>query len=486
MKIKRFFAEDMRSALKQVKEALGPDAVILSNRRVDGGVELVTAVDYDPTAIRKIAYAPDPSSVSQKKEQQKNNHSRQLLNDHPLLKEAAAKIKNKPIKELDTFGVSSKSNNKPKASSSKTHAQMTKSQESAQQFSSERLNALIQEQEVKVAEKVKKYDLVDDGSDIKVEWSEEPTLVAMRRELTSLRGLLEHQLSGLAWADMERRSPAQVMLLRRLSEMGLEATICRKVAKRVNVEGNIEHLWRQALQVLSRLLKVCGEDVLLDGGITALVGPTGVGKTTTIAKLAARYALHHGASEVALITTDTYRIAAHEQLKTYGRILGVPVRMVGDAGALRSALYEFRERSLILIDTAGMSQHDERLSDQLNILYEGGPHVKRYLTLSTTSQVWGLEEAVKAFEPKELDGCLLTKLDESTSIGGAISTAIQYDLPVTYITDGQRVPEDLKVARAHNLINRALTLMQKRYREVTDDALAMVFARGEEHGREVL
>ncbi|QGN81030.1 Flagella-associated GTP-binding protein [Piscirickettsia salmonis] len=345
---------------------------------------------------------------------------------------------------------------------------------------------MIQEQEVKVAEKVKKYDLVDDGSDIKVEWSEEPTLVAMRRELTSLRGLLEHQLSGLAWADMERRSPAQVMLLRRLSEMGLEATICRKVAKRVNVEGNIEHLWRQALQVLSRLLKVCGEDVLLDGGITALVGPTGVGKTTTIAKLAARYALHHGASEVALITTDTYRIAAHEQLKTYGRILGVPVRMVGDAGALRSALYEFRERSLILIDTAGMSQHDERLSDQLNILYEGGPHVKRYLTLSTTSQVWGLEEAVKAFEPKELDGCLLTKLDESTSIGGAISIAIQYDLPVTYITDGQRVPEDLKVARAHNLINRALTLMQKRYREVTDDALAMVFARGEEHGREVL
>ncbi|QGN81033.1 flagellar biosynthesis regulator FlhF [Piscirickettsia salmonis] len=126
MKIKRFFAEDMRSALKQVKEALGPDAVILSNRRVDGGVELVTAVDYDPTAIRKIAYAPDSSQVSQKKEQQKNNHSRQLLNDHPLLKEAAAKIKNKPIKELDTFAVSSKSNNKSKASNSKTHAQMEK------------------------------------------------------------------------------------------------------------------------------------------------------------------------------------------------------------------------------------------------------------------------------------------------------------------------------------------------------------------------
>ncbi|ODN42087.1 flagellar biosynthesis protein FlhF [Piscirickettsia litoralis] len=480
----------MRSALKQVREVLGPDAVILSNRRVDGGVELVTAVDYDPTAIRKIANTPKVA----RSENKENNNSRELLNNHPLLKEATSKsttkaksknkkkpAKNKPIKELDlaTAEGQRKVAQKPPQSSQLV-------QENQQQFSSERLNSLIQEQESKVTEKVKKYDLTQDTDSVKVEWSEEPTLVAMRRELTSLRGLLEHQLSGLAWADMERRSPTQVMLLRRLSEMGLEANICRKVVKRVNADGNIEHLWRQALQVLSRLLKVCGEDVLLDGGITALVGPTGVGKTTTIAKLAARYALHHGASEVALITTDTYRIAAHEQLKTYGRILGVPVRMVGDAAALRSALHEFRERSLILIDTAGMSQHDERLSDQLNILYEGGPHVKRYLTLSTTSQVWGLEEAVKAFEPKELDGCLLTKLDESTSIGGAISTAIQYDLPVAYITDGQRVPEDLKVARAHNLINRALTLMQKRYREVTDDALAMVFARGEEHGREVL
>jgi flagellar biosynthesis protein FlhF len=199
-------------------------------------------------------------------------------------------------------------------------------------------------------------------------------------------------------------------------------------------------------------------DVMSQGGVVALVGPTGVGKTTTVAKLAARYALRHGYDQVALVTTDSYRIAAHEQLRTYARILGIPVRVANDENELRTTLDNLADRSLVLIDTAGMSQRDRRLAEQFRTLVAGAPAVQTYAVLAANTQAATLDEVVGAFQGAELDGCVLTKLDECTSLGGILSTIMERHLPLAFFSDGQRVPEDIYPATPELIAERVEAL----------------------------
>jgi flagellar biosynthesis protein FlhF len=188
-----------------------------------------------------------------------------------------------------------------------------------------------------------------------------------------------------------------------------------------------------------------------------------VGKTTTVAKLAAWGAQKYGADKVALITTDTYRIGAYEQLATYGRIIGCPVKQVKDANEFAEGLYHLRHKRLVLIDTAGMSQRDIRLTEQLNTLMRSSRvDIRSYLVLSATSQMHVLQEAVRHFQKVNLSGCIFTKLDECLSLGEIISIAIQNRLPIGYLTNGQRVPEDIRVANAHKMVKKAEQLYLKR------------------------
>ncbi|MFW6191077.1 MAG: AAA family ATPase, partial [Thiohalospira sp.] len=217
-----------------------------------------------------------------------------------------------------------------------------------------------------------------------------------------------------------------------------------------NYGGGTEGLRHGLAEVVRRPHR----DVMAQGGVVALVGPTGVGKTTSVAKIAARYAMRHGYDQVALVTTDSYRIAAHEQLRTYARILGVPVRVANDADELRTTLDNLADRSLVLIDTAGMSQRDRRLAEQFHTLVTGAPTVQTYAVLAANTQPGGLEETVHAFRGAELDGCVLTKIDESTGLGPALSTIIDQSLPLAFLSDGQRVPEDLHDGGPALLANR--------------------------------
>jgi flagellar biosynthesis protein FlhF len=203
------------------------------------------------------------------------------------------------------------------------------------------------------------------------------------------------------------------------------------------------------------------DDILSQGGVVALVGPTGVGKTTSVAKLAARYLLRHGPKSVALITADDQRIGAHEQLKIYGQILDLPVRVARDHGSLQAALSELRAHRLILIDTAGMSQRDVRLAEQLSMVRSGSPAVKLYLVLAANAQIAALEETVAAFSTTALQGAIITKADETSSFGGVLSVLSSHGLPVAYVSEGQRVPEDLAPARAHSLVSRCVAVMQQ-------------------------
>lgn len=188
----------------------------------------------------------------------------------------------------------------------------------------------------------------------------------------------------------------------------------------------------------------------------------GVGKTTTVAKLAARAAMEYGSDNVALVTTDTYRIGAHEQLSIYGRIMGCPVRVAKDSNELADVIYQLRNRRLILVDTAGMGQRDVRLSEQLDtLMQESGETIHSYLVLPATAQRKVLQETIEHFRRIPLSGCIMTKLDECLSLGEFVSVVVQNALPVAYIANGQRVPEDIVIAQPKYMVAKANELLEK-------------------------
>jgi len=186
--------------------------------------------------------------------------------------------------------------------------------------------------------------------------------------------------------------------------------------------------------------------------------------------------MRHGQRHVALISTDNYRIGAHEQLMTYGRLLGVPVHMANNEQELDQLLHKLYDKKLVLIDTAGMSQRDVRLSEQFAHLGNNSSIIKSYLVLSANAQLATLDEAIKSFKKANLAGCIITKLDEAVSLGGMLSAMIKHHLPAAYVSHGQRVPEDLQPARARELVSEALERM-KQHREPSDeDFMAVAFS----------
>ncbi|UXU88045.1 flagellar biosynthesis protein FlhF [Burkholderia sp. S-53] len=284
------------------------------------------------------------------------------------------------------------------------------------------------------------------------------------QELGELRGMMEEQFDSLRWHDRQRRSAVHGALTKHLFAAGLSAQLVRMLVDNLP-SGDDAQTFEQAAEwaqsVLAANLPVLdSEDALMErGGVFALMGPTGVGKTTTTAKLAARCVMRFGASKVALLTTDSYRIGGHEQLRIFGKILGVPVHAVKDAGDLALALSELRNKHIVLIDTIGMSQRDRAVSDQIAMLHGANAPVQRLLLLNATSHGDTLNEVVQAYrsagEHPDLAGCILTKLDEATHLGGVLDTVIRYKLPIHYVSTGQKVPENLYVASTKFLLKSA-------------------------------
>ncbi len=406
MKIKRFHAEDVRTTIRKVRDALGPDAVILSNKRVADGVEIVAAIDYDESLVGGMVAQTDsitPASSTEKTHSSPAKYLRQ---------QAAADVRysrNIPTSQAD----------------SKIEAASVNKNNSA---------ALAE----------KSQDLSD-----------------VQNEIKSLRGLLLNQLSGMAWESESKYHPTRTRLLQRLIALGLSPLLSKQLCEEVDDTKEFDIMWRHALGVLSHKLPVIDNGILKTGGVMALVGPTGVGKTTTIAKLAARYVLQHGKDSVGLITTDNFRVAAHEQLRSYARILGVPLRVAIDKDELNDALYDLRHKKLVLIDTAGVSLQDSQLREQLDLLNSGAKSIHMFLALAANTQRSVLNDVVTTFKQSKLDGCILTKVDETTSLGGVISVAAEHNLAISYFCDGQKVPDDLHIARAHNLVSKSVAIMQR-------------------------
>ena len=423
MKIKRLCAANIRDAMRKVREELGSDAVILSNERTDAGFEIVAAVDYDEKLLQGMQQTVAIEAAAQRRTLARDSTLSE--DDKPDLCETRREIDPPPSASIAPAAVG----------------------ETAEGINSGKA---------------------------RVVWSQDPLLVEMRHEIRIMHTLLEQQLSGLAWGELARRQPYRAELLRQLMDFGFGPELCLRLADAAAKEQNSELAWRLALETLGRGLSVTQDDILTQGGIAALIGPTGVGKTTTVAKLAARYNLRHGPGRVALITTDSYRIGAFEQLCTFGMIMDTPVRLVSTAQELQDAITSFAEKSLVLIDTAGMSQRDVRLSQQFALLNHT-PRIRSYLVLAANAQHSVLRETVAAFTQVPLSGAILTKVDETTRLGAALSVVHEKELPLAYISNGQRVPEDLQVARIDALIRMGESFAGLYGEAAASDALALTF-----------
>jgi flagellar biosynthesis protein FlhF len=439
MKVKKFVAGDMRAALREVREELGANAVILSNRTVNDQVEILATIDYEEEQV-----------------------------DHAF---SGSQNTTAPVQAFDE--------NQDQPISAAAYYE----QAAAERFKQDQLNIIKQASSVDEnnlgSEPPTKNNLRDDNQAASLfqKMSQDNSgMNEMKSELKSLRAVIENQQVLSEWGAIAQQHPLRIPLYKRFTEMGLSQDVCKYLVKGLDDLTDIEQAMQAALKQLVHQLPIADDDIINQGGVIAMVGPTGVGKTTTIAKLAARFAMRHGQRHVALISTDNYRIGAHEQLMTYGRLLGVPVHTANNQQELDQLLRKLYDKKLVLIDTAGMSQRDVRLSEQFAHLGNNSSIIKSYLVLSANAQLATLDEAIKSFKKANLAGCILTKLDEAVSLGGLLSAMIKHHLPAAYVSHGQRVPEDLQPARARDLIADTLSRMKYHKEPSDEDFMAVAFS----------
>ncbi|KPY87669.1 Flagellar biosynthesis protein FlhF [Pseudomonas syringae pv. spinaceae] len=431
MQVKRFFAADMRQAMKLVRDELGAEAAIIGNRRIAGGVELTAALDYKLSAL-----APRVPNMELEDE---------LRKTQSRIVSAQAELNNRSDSDasinLQLFS------GKP-VSAADTHIEPTL-EEPPRPF------AYAPAPAAEPAGGQRAFD-------------------SMRSELNGLRELLEVQLGALAWNQLQGSRPQQANLWRRLQRVGLSGPLSRDLLSMIPDIDEPRQAWRMLLAHLARMIAVPDIEPLEEGGVIAMVGPAGMGKTTTLAKLAARYVLKYGPQNIALVSMDSFRIGAQEQLKTLGRILNVPVTHVDPGQSLVQALEPLLRKRVVLIDTAGLQASDPALRMQLESLAGRGIKSRNYLVLATTSQKQVLTAAYHSYKRCGLAGCILTKLDETASLGEVLSLAISHELPVAYLTDGPRIPDDLHTPRRHQLVSRAVSVQMQD--EPSEEAMADMFA----------
>lgn len=304
----------------------------------------------------------------------------------------------------------------------------------------------------------------------------------MMNELRSMKGMIEERFGALAFMEKLQRQPAQARLTQKLIDCGFSPALIRKLAEGMGPDVTDEMAW--AASVLERnLLSADREPPLEDqGGVYALVGATGVGKTTTTAKLAAAFATRYGASHLGLITLDAYRVGAHEQLRAYGRILGVPVHTAHDRASLEDLLDLLSAKKMVLIDTAGMAQRDTRTRELLDML--GHRSIHKLLVVNSAAQGETIEDVLLSYRANTCRGVVLSKMDEAVKLGPALDALIRHKLTVLGVANGQRVPEDWHRLSSNALIHRALrpTIATAYRMDASDVNLIFAAPQHQSHG----
>ncbi len=295
--------------------------------------------------------------------------------------------------------------------------------------------------------------------------SEDPGIVAMRNELASMRQMMERQMGQFA-VERLRGSPARALAFETLQAYGCDDALAQQIATRIDARIDPAKVKPALLAEFARMLTIAREEPIEDGGVFALIGPTGAGKTTTLAKLAARFAQRHRARDVALVTTDVERPGAREQLHALGRKLGITVCEANGPEGLADSLDQLVDYPLVLVDTAGYAARDKALLGQVTWL-RATRNLRSLLVLPANLQPQDMAEAVRRYRMAQPEAVVLTKLDETGRLGGALSVAVKHALPLAYTTAGQQVPADLEAADASRLV-----LALEKLRRAADNPLA--------------
>jgi len=506
--IRRFTAENSRNALRLVREAFGGDAIILSNRSVDGGVEIVAAPASAVEALtrpRDVAIAPPAPRVDAQEQGAAASRHRLAsmfarrtgtkLEKKPEVVESAppAQVAAAAQAYADTFAdhlavaardaddfvmrlapeavAMARPAPEPAVEAAAPAVPVPASEpvqavavEAKPVVAIEELSAVVrrevsEEVSREIARELGRDVVLDVTRDITRDVTRDVTVrvsADMARQFQALHEEINQKLETVSWTDAMRRQPGRTKLMQELILAGYSPSLSRHIQERLPDDFSTQEAHDWALSVLKRNLPVASdaEELINEGGVFALVGPTGVGKTTTVAKLAARFAMKHGVDQLALITTDGFRIGAQDQLRIYGKILGIPVHSIHDAASLASALVHLKDKKLVLIDTAGLGQRDERVTEQIAMLR--GVQAKRLVVLNATVDAETLDHVVATFADRDFAGCVITKTDEAARLGPVLDAVIRHRLRIHHVSTGQRVPEDLERPDVADLVARSL------------------------------
>lgn len=384
MIVRKFVAGSTREALRLVRDTLGADAIILSNRTVDGEIEVMAVAEADFDGSMPVISTVPPSGAPR--------HEAQVFRNA-----RAGAARPRPAPETATAAAA--------------------------------------------------------DADVLAG----PVASDLLAEMRSLKQLVESQLSGFAWGEVARQDPSRAEALRQWLAAGFSPGLGRGWLDEMPAGLSPTEICAALRLRLHRELqgRVVESDLVEESGTFALVGPTGVGKTTTVAKIGARCAMRHGTQQVAFVTTDSYRVGAEDQLRVYAKLLGAPVFAARDGAELDVTLEDIRRRRLVLVDTIGMGQRDQRLADQLQLLTGAGHGVRRILVIAANTQLSTLEDVIRRYGEGGLHGCILTKIDEAVRLGEVLDVVVRHQLPVHYLSNGQRVPEDLHRPNPLYLADRA-------------------------------
>ena len=485
MNIQRFIGSDSRTAMRKVRQALGDDALILSNRQVADGIEIIAADGNDEMLFGESNNAIADHVSDETESQPSYTVQTELAETQPDSPEPPMPSLADLIKtEKLAAEISTMSANGSEASSGVAMPNLYTGLGAAdpQPAILEPVipgNQTTKNNSAAVAKAARFEDSINQAKTALRASNKQPMnsretesdeMNVMRQELTRLRGMMENQFSNMHLGLWAKSSPARATVLHKMTELGLTEMLATKIVGSLkNIETATPQVSaRDALATLAKLIRVTGDKITEQGGTIVFIGPAGAGKTTTIAKLALQFTQQHGKDDIVLISTDTSRFGAHEQLAAYGRLLGVPVLRATENDQIRELISAMQGKKLVLVDTAGLTQQDLRSPDQIPTMALQLPNIQHYLVLPATAQYQTLDRVISSLSSRGVAGAIMTKLDEAANLGELLSSAITNKLPISYWTEESKITSALHIASPRRLVEKAVSVLRTQARHFSN------------------
>ena len=459
MEIKRIKDQTIHDAIRKVRDELGPDAVILSTEKTGQGVEILAALDFDPSVLEKKLTPPAPSQ------------------DLPDLQLLEATITNATEKVVAKQFEEQQPDNGLKEQISQINESIVRLQISVDQDRNkiyDQLNSKVDDIQTTLEEKYLEQQkersesfkvLQDQICQLRSEFSDYVTsmypsemdsIAQIHEEIGDLKNVLGCQTKLLNWAKWAKNNPRGISLITRLVNAGFGVNLSKKLISSIGDIESLDAAWLKSVELLTTGIKRSDWDYLRHGGVIMAMGRTGVGKTTTLAKLATQYVIEHGPENVVFINLDDQRVGSYDQLDTYAKILNVPVYRYDSNESMRYLLKVIRSKSLVLVDSAGMNEPNKNLKRFVEGLDKNKVKSNKLLLMSANTQLHNLKEVVESYKECDPTGCVITKTDESSQLGNVLTVAIEDSLPIWYETFGQDIPDDISEIDPAALIQRAI------------------------------